>query len=105
MNDVTRYNNRLTVYLDQIFPSCDKAFSNIGGAASRAVLQECPTPPILLLKDENELARMICVAAYKHYAFGKKRPRSCAWPLQPQNGSPLCTRKRCSGCFCDCCFH
>ena len=60
MNDVTRYNNRLTVYLDQIFPSCDKAFSNIGGAASRAVLQE------------NELARMICVAAYKHYAFGKK---------------------------------
>lgn len=72
MNDVTRYNNRLTVYLDQIFPSCDKAFSNIGGAASRAVLQECPTPPILLLKDENELARMICVAAYKHYAFGKK---------------------------------
>lgn len=73
MNDVTRYKNRLTAYLDQIFPGYDKVFSDIGGAASRAVLRECPTPQILLLKDENELARMICVAAYKHFAFGKKK--------------------------------
>lgn len=73
MNDVTRYKNRLTAYLDQIFPGYDKVFSDIGGAASRAVLRECPTPQILLLKDENELARMICVSAYKHFAFGKKK--------------------------------
>ena len=73
MNDVTRYKNRLTAYLDQIFPGYDKVFSDIGGASSRAVLRECPTPQILLLKDENELARMICVAGYKHVAFGKKK--------------------------------
>lgn len=73
MNDVTRYKNRLTAYLDQIFPGYDKVFSDVGGVASRAILRECPTPQILLLKDENELARMICVAAYKHFAFGKKK--------------------------------
>lgn len=73
MNDVTRYKNRLTAYLDQIFPGYDKVFSDIGGAASRVVLRECPTPQILLLKDENELARMICAAAYKHFTFGKEK--------------------------------
>ena len=71
MNDVTRYKNRLTAYLDQIFPGYDKVFSDVGGAASRAVLRECPTPQILLLKDENELIRMICVAAYKQVSFGR----------------------------------
>lgn len=73
MNDVTRYKNRLTAYLDQIFPGYDKVFSDIGGAASRAVLRWCPTPQLLLLKDENDLARMICAAAYKHLAFGEKK--------------------------------
>ena len=73
MNDVTRYKNRLTAYLDQIFPGYDKVFSDVGGAASRAVLRECPTPQILLLKDENELIRMICVAAYKQVSFGKAK--------------------------------
>lgn len=38
MSDVTRYKNRLTAYLDQVFPGYDKAFSDVGGASSRAVL-------------------------------------------------------------------
>lgn len=73
MNDVTSYKNRLTAYLDQIFPSYDKVFSDVGGAASRAVLRECPTPQILLLKSENELLRTICIAGYKGHAFGVKK--------------------------------
>ena len=73
MNDVTRYKNRLTAYLDQIFPGYDKVFSDIGGAASRSVLRMCPTPQILLLQDEHELARLICTAAYKHFPFGKEK--------------------------------
>ena len=73
MNDVTRYKNRLTAYLDQIFPGYDKVFSDIGGASSRAVLRECPTPQILLLKNENELVRTICIAGYKSPAFGRKK--------------------------------
>ena len=38
--DVTRYKNRLTAYLDQVFPGYDKVFSDVGGASSRAVLKE-----------------------------------------------------------------
>jgi len=73
MSDVTRYKNRLTAYLDQVFPGYDKVFSDKGGAASRAVLKECPTPQILLLKSTNELARLICVVGYKSWAFGQKK--------------------------------
>lgn len=39
-NDVIRYKNRLTAYLDQIFPGYDKIFADIGGVASLAVLKE-----------------------------------------------------------------
>lgn len=73
MGDVTRYKNRLTAYLDQIFPGYDKVFSDVGGASSRAVLKECPTPQILLLKTEEELAGMIRRAGYKGITFGRKK--------------------------------
>ena len=37
MTDITRYKNRLTALLDQIFPGYDKIFSDVGGVSSRAV--------------------------------------------------------------------
>jgi len=73
MGDVTRYKNRLTAYLDQVFPGYDKVFSDVGGASSRAVLKECPTPQILLLKSESELVGLIRVAGNKGLAFGQKK--------------------------------
>lgn len=73
MSDVTRYKNRLTAYLDQIFPGYDKVFSDVGGASSRAVLKECPTPQILLLKSEDELAGVIRVAGFKSLTFGREK--------------------------------
>lgn len=73
MGDVTRYKNRLTAYLDQIFPGYDKVFSDVGGASSRAILKECPTPQILLLKSVDELAGMIRLAGYKGVTFGRKK--------------------------------
>jgi len=73
MGDVTRYKNRLTAYLDQVFPGYDKVFSDVGGASSRAVLKECPTPQILLLKSEGELVGLIRLAGYKGLAFGQKK--------------------------------
>ena len=73
MGDVTRYKNRLTAYLDQIFPGYDKVFSDVGGVSSRAVLKECPTPQILLLKSVDELTGIIRLAGYKGIAFGRKK--------------------------------
>lgn len=73
MNDVTRYKNRLTAYLDQIFPGYDKIFADIGGVASLAVLKECPTPQILLLKDEGELSALIQLACRRGSEFGRKK--------------------------------
>lgn len=73
MNDMTRYKNRLTALLDQIFPGYNKVFSDVGGASSRAVFKECPTPQILLLKNQDELVGLICKAAYKGLAFGQKK--------------------------------
>ena len=55
MGDVTRYKNRLTAYLDQVFPGYDKVFSDVGGVSSRAILEECATPQALLSKSEDEL--------------------------------------------------
>lgn len=61
------------IYLDSIFPGYDKVFSDVGGASSRAVLKECPTPQILLLKTEEELAGIIRCAGYKGITFGRKK--------------------------------
>jgi len=50
IGDITRYKNRLTAYLDQVFSGYDNVFSDVGGAGSRAVLKECATPQILFSK-------------------------------------------------------
>ena len=44
MGDVTRFKNRLTAYLDQIFPGYCEVFSDVGGVSSRAVLRRWPSP-------------------------------------------------------------
>ena len=62
LNDVTRYKNRLTAFLDQIFPGYDKVFSDVGSITSRAVLSHFPTPAILLASDEYELVEVIATA-------------------------------------------
>lgn len=72
MEDVTRYKNRLTTYLNQVCPGYEEAFSDIGGVASRAVLRECPTPQILLLKRETELIGLIRVVAYRVQSLEEK---------------------------------
>ncbi|MDE7244938.1 MAG: transposase [Oscillospiraceae bacterium] len=59
--------------LDQVFPGYDKAFSDVGGVASRAVLTECPTPQDLLLKSEDELVGLIRTASRRGLAFCYKK--------------------------------
>lgn len=73
MDDVTRYKNRLTAYLDQVFPGYDKVFSDVGGVSSRAVLKECATPQELMLKSEDELAELIRTASRRGIAFCCKK--------------------------------
>jgi len=73
MGDVTRYKNRLTAYLDQVFPGYDKVFSDVGGASSRAVLKECATPEALLSKSEDEVVELICTASRCGTAFSRKK--------------------------------
>lgn len=73
MGDVTRYKNRLTAYLDQVFPGYDKVFSDVGGVSSRAVLKECATPQVLLSKSEDELADLIHTASRCGMAFSRKK--------------------------------
>lgn len=73
MGDVTRYKNRLTAYLDQVFPGYDKVFSDVGGVSSRADLKECATPQALLLKSEDELANLINTASRCGMTFSRKK--------------------------------
>ena len=73
LNDVTRYKNRLTAFLDQIFPGYDKVFSDVGSITSRAVLSHFPTPAILLASDEYELVEVIATASKSGYKFAKKK--------------------------------
>ena len=73
LNDVARYKNRLTAFLDQIFPGYDKVFSDVGCVTSRAVLEHFPTPAILLAADEYELVEVIATASRAGYKFAKKK--------------------------------
>lgn len=73
MGDVTRYKNRLTAYLDQVFPGYDKVFSDVGGVSSRTILEECATPQALLSKSEDELADLIHTASRCGMAFSRKK--------------------------------
>ena len=73
LNDVARYKNRLTAFLDQIFPGYDKVFSDVGCVTSRAVLEYFPTPAILLAAEEYELVEVIATASRAGYKFAKKK--------------------------------
>ncbi len=73
LNDVTRYKNRLTSFLDQIFPGYDKIFSDIGGITSRAVLNQYPTPRILLAADRRCLVELIANASGHGYEFAFRK--------------------------------
>lgn len=72
-SDVTRYKNRLTALLDQSFPGYDKVFANVGTLTSLTVLQEYPTPEILLLAEQNELSNLIWKTSRRGIAYGKKK--------------------------------
>ena len=58
-SDITRYKNRLTALLDQIFPGYDKIFSDIGSVGSRAVLGSFQTPAMVIQADADDIVRMI----------------------------------------------
>lgn len=73
MCDITRFKNRLTTLLDQIFPGYDKAFADVGGVGSLAVLAAYPTPQILLTADPEKLAVLIRKANVKGGDFGRKK--------------------------------
>ena len=72
-SDVARFKNRMTAYLDQIFPGYGEVFSDVGGSASRAVLHMCPTPEELLNADGSLLAKAICEAGNKGPKFGAEK--------------------------------
>lgn len=59
LKDVTRYKNRLTALLDQIFPGYDQISSDLGGITSRAVLSVFPTPEMIISADRKELVEVI----------------------------------------------
>ena len=65
MDDVARFKNRLTAYLDQIFPGYCEVFSDVGGVSSRAVLRRWPAPDMLLAVSMDEIAEFIGKAGNK----------------------------------------
>lgn len=73
MRDAARFKNRLTAYLDSVFPGYGAIFSDIGGVSSRAVLSACPTPQALLQKTEDELAGLINSASKRGEHFCTKK--------------------------------
>lgn len=71
--DITRYKNRLTALLDQVFPGYEKIFANVGTLASLAVLGAYPTPQILLLASPTELSELIWKTSRKSIAYGRNK--------------------------------
>ena len=59
VSEITRYKNRLTAILDQIFPGYDKIFSDIGGMGSRAVLSCFQTPAMVIQAETASIAEAI----------------------------------------------
>ena len=85
MTDITRYKNRLTALLDQIFPGYDKVFSDVGGVSSRAVLRQFPTPAVLVCADVEDIAEAISTANGRGTKFAKTkatRLKECAGAAQ-----------------------
>lgn len=73
MDDVTRFKNRLTAHLDQIFPGYCEVFSDVGGVSSRAVLRRWPVPDMLLAVSMDEVAEFIGKAGNKGRKFGSEK--------------------------------
>ena len=72
--DAARYKNRLRVYLEQVFPGYDTVFCDIGGVSSRAVLRECPTPELVVLKGTENVDAIINAAApNRGFSFSRKK--------------------------------
>lgn len=71
ISDITRYKNRLTAILDQIFPGYDKVFSDVGGVSSRAVLRKFPTPTMLYDSDIKVITEAISGANGRGIEFAK----------------------------------
>lgn len=85
MTDITRYKNRLTALLDQIFPGYDKVFSDVGSVSSRAVLRQFPTPAALICTDVEDIAEAISTANGLGAGFAKtkaNRLKECAGAAQ-----------------------
>ena len=85
MTDITRYKNRLTALLDQIFPGYDKIFSDVGGVSSRAVLRHFPTPAALVCTNVENIAEVISAANGRGAVFAKTkadRLKECAMAAQ-----------------------
>lgn len=57
-DDVTRFKNLLTAYLDQIFLDYGKMFSDIGDVSSSVVLRRWLTPDRLLTASLLSLAHL-----------------------------------------------
>ena len=68
-SDITRYKNRLTALLDQIFPGYDKIFSDIGSVGSRAVLGSFQTPAMVIQADTDNIACMISTSNKRGNAY------------------------------------
>lgn len=73
LNDVTRFKNRLTAYLDQVFPGYSKVFSDVGGKTSRAVLNAYPIPSAILSAEESDLVNIISKASFCGMDFASKK--------------------------------
>lgn len=85
MTDITRYKNRWTTLLDQIFLRCDKIFSDVGSVSSRAVLRQFPTPAALICTDVEDIAEAISIANGFGTGFAKtkaNRLKECAGAAQ-----------------------
>lgn len=86
--DAARYKNRLRVYLEQVFPGYDTVFCDIGGVSSRAVLRECPTPELVLLKGmENVDAIINAAAPNRGFSFSHKKAEQLICAAQAAKGS------------------
>lgn len=85
ISDITRYKNRLTAILDQVFPGYDKVFSDVGGVSSRAVLRKFPTPTMLYGSDSKVITEAISEANGRGIEFAKLK----AMQLKEISGSAL----------------
>lgn len=71
--DITRYKNRLTALVDQIFPGFNKIFSDCAAMGALAVLERYPTPELIHAAPIDDLARIVQTASHKSYEYGCRK--------------------------------